>query len=57
VHLVADEAGALVDEVDALAEAVLEVDLMAFCDRDSVRDYDHRASLRKESPSGKRGHA
>src|SRR5438874_2761006 len=41
VHLVADEAGMAVHEMDAPPEAVLEVDLMAPGDGDAVGHDDH----------------
>src|SRR5207249_6299339 len=43
VHLVADEAGMAVHEMDAPPEAVLEVDLMAPGDGDAVGHDDHSA--------------
>src|SRR5438093_11006403 len=43
VHLVADEAGMAVHEMDAPSEAVLEVDLMAPGDGDAVGHDDHDA--------------
>jgi tetratricopeptide (TPR) repeat protein len=57
MHLVADEAGALVDQVDALAEAVLEVDLVALGHGDAIGDDDHAPRVRKRATSGKDGRA
>jgi hypothetical protein len=57
MHLVADEARALVDQVDALAEAVLEVDLVALGHGDAIGDDDHAPRVRKRAASGKDGRA
>jgi HAD superfamily hydrolase (TIGR01509 family) len=45
VDLVPDEARVTVDEVDAAAEAILEIDLVAAGDGDAVRDDDHAGRL------------
>ena len=57
VNLVAHKARALVHEVHALSETLLEVDFVAFGDWDAVCDDDHATRVRNVSPSGKDGHA
>jgi hypothetical protein len=41
VHLVADEARVAVDQVNSLAKAILEIDLVTAGDRNAIRDDNH----------------
>ncbi len=45
MDLVANEAGRLVDQVGAVTEALLEIDLVTGGDGDTIGDDDHRAFL------------
>lgn len=45
MHLVANEAWSLVDEVNAFSKSIFEIDFVAFCDGDAIGDDDHGASI------------
>jgi hypothetical protein len=54
VHLIANEARSLVDEVNTFSKSIFEIDFVAFSDRNSVGDDDHAASI-EQSHAGVRG--
>lgn len=51
MHFVANEARGLVDEVNTFSKSILEVDFVAFGDRNSIGDDDHAASIRQGDAS------
>jgi hypothetical protein len=55
MHFVANEPLGLVHQVHALPKTVLEVDLIAFGDGDSIGDADHERSILCFSPGAVAG--
>jgi len=51
MHFVPNEARGLVDEVNAFSKSILEVDFVAFGDRNAIGDDDHAASIRQSHAS------